>query len=144
MWKILDRLARLHGWNRRVMGEDDFDLICEQEGVHVLSLDIDWPGLYTLIDGLPVIILNPNVVPRSRPWVYGHELGHHLLHYGSSCAFTYGGKEKAERQADLIASCALIPKHLLESTSLDEIRDTYRYPIELCEMRARFYKELCI
>lgn len=141
---VLDRLARIYGWNERVFGEEDFDRICEAEGVFVLEFDVDSYGTYSLVNGSPTIIINPRVLPRSRLWVYAHEVGHSLLHYGSPCAFTYGGLSKAERQADLVAACALIPRALLEHSTPWEIHDDYRYPIELCELRQRFYKELAI
>jgi len=144
MHAVLDRLTRFYGWNLRVLGIEEFEWACEQEGVSVLSLDVDAHGIYTSIDGSPVIIINPRVLPRARGWVCWHEFGHHLLHCGSSCAFSYGGKSKTERQADLVAACALIPRKLIESSTPWEIHDAYRYPIELCEMRFRFLTEVGI
>lgn len=141
---VFDRLTRIYGWNRRAFIEDDFDRICDAEGVYVVSLDIDAYGSYSLVNGSPTIIINPRVLPRSRLWVYGHEVGHALLHYGSPCAFTYSSKMKLERQADLVAAVALIPRQLIETETPWEIHDQYRLPIELCEMRLRFFQTLGI
>jgi|SRR6185503_7676452 len=143
MWPILALLARDYDWNQRVLTIDDFDRLCELEDVAVEKRETGFPGLYTRRDGRPVITISPAVLPRARGWVLWHEMGHVLLH-DPGCAFFYRNDRKLERQADLVAACALIPRPLLEKASLSEIREEYRYPIELCELRQMFFREMGI
>lgn len=142
MWPTLSRLA-LYGWNRRVFTQDDFDRFCEIGQVIVEERYTGFPGLYTRRQGQSVITVSPSVLPRARSWVLWHEMGHVLLH-DPGCAFMYENSQKLERQADLIAACALIPRPLLDELTLWEIHDEYRYAIELCELRQRFYEEIGI
>jgi Zn-dependent peptidase ImmA (M78 family) len=143
MWPVLALLARDYDWNQRVLTTDDFDALCELEDVTVEEAETGFPGLYTRKEGRPIITISPLVLPRARGWVLWHEMGHVLLH-DPACGFMYLSAGKLERQADLIAACALIPRPLLENSSLWEIHEEYRYPIELCELRQRFYQELAI
>ena len=142
MWPVLALLARDYDWNQRVLTMDDFDVLCELEDVTVEEGETGFPGLYTRREGRPVITISALVLPRARGWILWHEMGHVLLH-DPACAFMYKS-ERLERQADLIAACALIPKTLLDRKTIWEIHDEYRYPIELCELRQRFFKEIGI
>lgn len=140
MWSVLGRLAQ-YGWNRRVLTSDDFDRFCEIEEVIVEERETGFPGLYRREQNRPIISISPLVLPRARPWVLWHEMGHVLLH-DPACAFMYAGNQKLERQADLIAACALIPRPLLDELTIWEIHDQYRYPIELYELRQKFLAEI--
>lgn len=140
MKRILKRLVAAYGWNQRVLTQDDFDQVCEQEKIRVEYRDAGYPGLYTVARKTPLIVISPYVLPRARLFVAFHELGHHWLH-DAGCHFRFGSPDRIERQADLIAACALIPRPLLERATAGELHDEYRYPIELFHLRLRVFTE---
>lgn len=141
MNRILKKLTRLYGWNERVLTQDDFDYFCGLERIAIIYQEIGFPGLYTVQDRQPIIVISPSVLPRARGWVQFHELGHHWRH-GTGCAFMFASPDRIEREADIVAACALIPQPLIEHLTPGELHDEYRYPTELCNLRLRFYREL--
>lgn len=143
MKPILLRLTSAFGWNERVFTQDDFDDFCGLYGIVVEYRDAGFPGMYTVRRKTPIIVVSPYVLPRARSFVKFHELGHHWMH-NVGCHFTYNSRRRIEREADLIAACALIPRPLLESATPGEIHDEYRYPMELCYLRQQFYADLKI
>jgi Zn-dependent peptidase ImmA (M78 family) len=120
------------GFNRRPFTADDFDEICEEEGIEVIEVGpIPVKGFYTERFGIPVIVINPALSGLRRLLTGFHELVHYLLHSPDSAYFPKAGVLKIDREARALAVCALIPEtmipHLIEGDPPEE--DSFLYEI---------------
>ncbi|MEW6213323.1 MAG: ImmA/IrrE family metallo-endopeptidase [Acidobacteriota bacterium] len=138
---IEKRLSRL-GWNKRVLGADDFDLFCHDEGIFVFEGQYKWDGLYIVRSGIPVIYIQQSLRPIERLIVGWHEVGHHILHAPEFFFYSYGRVSKADYQAHICAACALIPQPLYLKRSAYDIQEEYGYPSDLLRFRARLFETL--
>lgn len=127
------------GWNRRALDAGILDSIAVLEGIVVLELSTGYPGLYLLRHAIPIIVLDPALSGYRRDWVFAHELAHYYLH-PSGVQLMYGPLKTIEKEADLIASCAVIPRPLyLARTHQELIKQGY--PQALIDIRKFVYKE---
>ena len=123
----LEKLEK-YGFNRRELTLKDFYEICESESITVLEMDVP-TSFYFSIAGLSFIVLKKNQRILQKTFSAFHELSHHFLHGGQSGenAFFFGLLEnKAEFEADALATIALVPKHaLLEYDFLENHPNRY-------------------
>jgi Zn-dependent peptidase ImmA (M78 family) len=125
----LDKFAKLKiGWNERPLTEADFYKLCHRFKITVQELPLRVGGFYYCMMGRHFIAIDSKLAPRKRLFVMFHELAHYLMHapnHNETASYHCVGRPtRKEREADMFALVALIPKHLLETASPDElIRD---------------------
>src|SRR3954451_9622736 len=98
---LLNRLEKRYGLGSRPMLEEDFYLICENEGIEVLQSPEKFSFYFTMLDEHFIVL------PKRRKglkllYAMFHELGHFAMHVGTEpeAAFLSGhGKYEAEADA---------------------------------------------
>lgn len=128
------------GWNERPLTEDDFHKLCRDLDITVTEEPLSISGFYYCLMGRHFIVINSALALRDKLFVMFHELAHFIVHSPKAItAVQYhcvGRKTRAEQEADIFASIALIPRRWLETKTLDElIRDE---GISGAELRERF------
>lgn len=142
MWLEIVKLA-LPAWNERVHTEEDFDAFCAEEHLKVIEAETGEHGLYVVYNAQPFIVLDPNLKGEMRLWVKWHEAAHHLLHIPATEFFSSVGEDaKSQWQANVVASCLLIPQTLLRRMTIGEIREEFNYPKPLCYLRMSVFERL--
>ena len=140
---LADRFKRkVRGLNSRALTERDFYVICEREGIYVAeddSEDMKWNGIYTIIDGVPVIIIKASLRGLERLWTMFHELGHHFMHTPSTCFFSAATLEKHQSEANAFAAIALIPVKVVRQIPLWELYDIDEFSTKLFQIRLEIF-----
>lgn len=137
----LDKFANLKiGWNERPLNEADFYKLCRRLRITVDELPLRVSGFYYCVMGNHFIAIDSKLQPRKKLFVMFHELAHYLMHapnHNETASYHGVGRaNRKEREADMFALVALIPKAWLEERTPDEmIRDEGITPDEL---RKRF------
>ncbi|HLL74852.1 MAG TPA: ImmA/IrrE family metallo-endopeptidase [Pyrinomonadaceae bacterium] len=134
---------QIKGWNRRPLTEDDFHRLRERYGVALSeedSEDMIWKGIYTVIDGVPTIIINAKLKGLERLWTLFHELGHHLLHSPATCFFSEDTVRKAQSEANVFAAIALIPEKYVRQMYLWELYDCDEFAAKLFQIRLEVFE----
>jgi len=115
------------GWNERSLTEADFYRLCKRFKVTVTEMPLRTGGFYYRVMGRDFIAVNSRLVGPQKLAVLFHELGHFLLHTPESGATAnfhgVGLRTRQEREADLFALCAIIPKTWIASRSPEELID---------------------
>ena len=125
----LDKFAKLKiGWNQRPLTEADFYRLCRRYKITVEELPLRVGGFYYCVMGRHFIAIDSKLPERRKLFVMFHELAHYLMHapnHNETASYHGVGRPtRKEREADMFALIALIPRHLLEQHSPDElIRD---------------------
>lgn len=130
-------------WNCRPLSEKDFNKICKKLGILVIedgSDDMKRKGLYTEDEGVPIIFIRPELTGLERLWVLFHELGHHLLHAPATCFFSEGTQHKAEHEASVFASIALIPEQYVRQLYLWDLYEVDEFAAKLFDIRLEVYE----
>lgn len=124
-------------WNTRFLTEADFYRYCD-EGNIVLHEDrrLAQPGLYLVYDNKAHIFIDERLRGFVRLLVGFHELAHFWMHPVGVKLFQ-GVETNAETEADVVATCALIPRPIIEHVSPDRICGLYGYPRSLVELRLK-------
>lgn len=130
------------GWNRRALTLEDFEALCAQLGVTVLTLASPIEGFYTHYRARPVIVLSQSLTDQQRTFIAWHELAHHLLHHPGIALFDHTSTSKAERQANIIAACALIPQTIIRACEFSVIEDEFNVSREVVLLRAQIWQLL--
>ncbi len=110
----LEKLS-VYGFNKRFLTEHDFYRICESENITVLEMDVS-TSFYMSVSGEAFIILKKKLKGLRRAFAMFHELSHHFLHGAKNAtnAFYLGLlQNKAEFEADTLATIALVPRFAL-------------------------------
>lgn len=129
------------GWNERVLTFEDFEQCCFDEGIWFYRKKLRYDeGMFFYYYERPVIVLNKTLSAPMMVWTAFHELVHYFLHPPDLQYFTRGTEDKANYEANIIASVALIPKHHLETYTLTELQDEYGWPNELLWIRKEAYE----
>lgn len=128
MQLIVKKISRLGiGWNERPLTECDFYNICKRFKISVAEMPLTVSGFYYRVTGKDFIAVDSRLSGPRKLLVLFHELGHFLLHTpdtGATANFHgIGRRSRKEIEADAFALCAIIPKSLLETRSIDEIVD---------------------
>ncbi len=130
-------------WNKRTVTEQDLQNYCKRNGIHIAEGKIDVPGLYVINEGVPFIVIDPDLKGFMRAWVLLHELAHHLLHAPSMQLFDKRFETKADREANFIAAVALLPCAVLETKNFADLLEE-GYPAELLWLRKEIYEQFRI
>ncbi len=122
-------------WNTRFLTEADFYAYCDENQI-VLHEDrqLAQPGLYLVYDNRAHIFVDERLRGTERLFVGFHELAHFWLHPVGIKLFQ-GVNADTEIEADVVATCALIPRPIIDHVRSDDIRKLYGYPESLVEMR---------
>ncbi|HEX8708837.1 MAG TPA: ImmA/IrrE family metallo-endopeptidase [Pyrinomonadaceae bacterium] len=136
---IAKRFKKLRrGWNSRTLTEKDFWALCKKHGVEVYENSgkhMKWKGVYTVLDGIPTIIIDPRLKGLERLWTLFHELGHHLLHSPETCFFSDSTVHKAQSEANAFAAIALIPEKYVRQVPLWDVYDVDEFAAKLFQIR---------
>ncbi|MCP9496715.1 MAG: ImmA/IrrE family metallo-endopeptidase [Pyrinomonadaceae bacterium MAG19_C2-C3] len=128
------------GYNKRCLTYEDFERLCEREGINLLRLNMKTDGMYLVRRGRHCIALASHL-RGVRLWLVAyHELTHYFLHPPALRFFTRGTLSKVEHQAQMIAICCILPAPLM-----DEILRHGRlhdFPPDLMKLRRRIF-DLC-
>jgi Zn-dependent peptidase ImmA (M78 family) len=116
-----DTLARHYrsiapDWNKRPMRLADFRSLAMHTNAFVIydsSEHMIFSGIYTNVEGLPVIIVDPRLRGMHKRLTYFHELGHHVS--GHNVGLCFAGRDvydRAQAEADFFAANAIRPGSL--------------------------------
>lgn len=137
----LARFSKLNiGWNERPLTEADFHRLCRRFSITVDEIPLGVSGFYYCLRGRHFIAIDSKLPPRRKLFVMFHEFAHFLMHApNTNETASYHGvgrKTRKEREADIFALVALIPRRWLETRTADElIRDE---SVTADELRERF------
>ncbi|HYE74248.1 MAG TPA: ImmA/IrrE family metallo-endopeptidase [Blastocatellia bacterium] len=143
--RIPDELLR-HQWNKRVLGYEELaDCISREKRLLLLDIPLNGitKGFYGVFDGIAVIGIDENLRGIERLRVSYHELAHHYLHSPDFLLYDAVSEAKAQREANTIAACALIPLPLLLSHSFAELVED-GFPYDLIIFRAELWRSFRI
>lgn len=126
MFFSLEKYRQLKiGWNERALTEADFHRLCRRFRVTVQELPLRVSGFYYSMLGGHFIAVDSKLPPRQKLFVMFHEFAHFLMHAPDQNATAsyhgVGRQTRKEREADVFALVALIPRLWLETRTPDEI-----------------------
>ena len=124
------------GWNRRILTLDDFYAQAEKENIIVREADIGTPGAYIRLCN-HIIFLSSNLTTWKKALVAWHEYAHFKLHPPGRYHYL-GERSKAEEEAQIFATCALVPEPFCQS-GMDVVESEYGYPEILLKYRYWIY-----
>ncbi len=132
--------ARIAGWNRRVLTETDALEFCRSRAVRIISDPrIDF-GQLRYYKGYTFILISSRLNPEMRLWVLWHEIAHYLLHGYSTTRFSASTVRKKDREANYVAAVAMMPRHLIEGRTIDEVAADFGYPREVVVIRYQVWE----
>lgn len=126
---------------------DPFE-ICRAKNILILYSDLadDVRGIYQYYKRKRIIHLNANLSYIEQRAVLAHELGHLDMHQKNNCIFldryTYGNKDKFEREANIYAAELLLPDKPAREYwdySYQQLAAAYGVPIELVQLKYNIY-----
>jgi Zn-dependent peptidase ImmA (M78 family) len=140
---LTHKISKLQiGWNERPLNETDFFRLCKRFNVAVIEAPLHAQGFYFRLMGRDIIAVDCRLSGAARLAVLFHELGHFLFHVpesGPTANFhNVGRRTRQEIEADIFALCALIPKKLIETSSIEELVFE-GFPCELVTTRFHIY-----
>ncbi len=137
---LTSKISKLRiGWNETALTEADFYRLCKRFKIRVTEMPLNVGGFYYRAMGRDFIAVDSRLSPPHKLAVLFHELGHFLFHTpesGATANFHRVGRvTRQEREADVFALCALIPRAWIETRSLTELIDDEGFPAEMVEAR---------
>ncbi len=130
-------------WNSAPLTEDDFFRLCRKHRVTVQEMPLRVGGFYYCMLGRHYIAINSKLSPREKLFVMFHEFAHYLLHApdgGVTANFHgIGRKTRKEFEADAFATCALIPRPMIERRTPQELIEEDGLPEDLVSARIELY-----
>jgi Zn-dependent peptidase ImmA (M78 family) len=137
---FLDKISRLNiRWNEATLTERDFHSICKRLRVNVIEMPLRTGGFYYRVMGRDYIAIDSRMSGVKKLLVQFHELAHFLLHTpetGATANFHgVGRRTRKEREADIFALCAVIPRTLLDTHSPAELADDEGIPADVLAAR---------
>jgi len=125
---LTEKIGKLNiGWNERALGEADFYKVCRRFKVKVTEMPLSVGGVYYRVAGRDFIAVNSRIAGTEKLAVLFHELGHFLFHAPDSGATAnfhrVGRRTRKEREADVFALCALIPRSDIETRATEDLID---------------------
>jgi Zn-dependent peptidase ImmA (M78 family) len=133
---FLDKISRLNiSWNEAALTDNDFHRICKRLRVNVIEMPLVTGGFYYRVMGRDYIAIDSRLTGARKVLVQFHELAHFLLHTpetGATANFHgVGRRTRKEREADIFALCALIPRTQLETRTPAELADDEGIPADV-------------
>jgi Zn-dependent peptidase ImmA (M78 family) len=132
------------GWNERRLGESDALGLCRRFGITFLEMPLTTRGFYFRLQGKDHIAVDSGLSETQRTFVIFHELGHYLLHAPASGAAAnfhrVGERTRTEREADLFALCALVPRDMVENSIFQEMPSGHDLEPEQIADRLEIYE----
>lgn len=146
---FLDRFTKLEcGWNERPLTEADFLQLCRRHKVKVQEMPLRVSGFYYCVLRRHYIAINSRMPHPRRLFVMFHEFAHYLFHApdaGATANFHGIGKQtRKEFEADAFASCALMPRTMVERTSVQDMIEVEGLPEDLVRQRMELFVRLSI
>jgi Zn-dependent peptidase ImmA (M78 family) len=143
---FLEKIRALKvGWNERPLTESDFYRLCRRHKIVVEEMPLRVSGFYYSMMGRHFIAIDSELAPAKKLFVMFHEFAHYLMHApdrGATASFHGIGRiTRKEREADLFALVAILPRTLLEKHTAAELiedgfdRDTVRDRLSIFEAR---------
>jgi Zn-dependent peptidase ImmA (M78 family) len=135
MKHVLNRLER-YGIGSRILTDEDFYRICEEEGIEVIQSAEKFSFYFTML-GEHFIVLPKRRRGLRLLHAMFHELGHYFMHVGNAPEVAWlDGHSRDEAEADAIALIAMMPR-----TKLKELAwlDGSRYGSHLWNERLRLF-----
>ncbi len=125
---LTDKITRLRiGWNERPLTEADFYRFCKRYKIGIQEMPMSVGGFYYRLMGRDYIAVDSKLAPKEKLAVMFHELGHFLFHTpetGATANFHGVGRcTRKEREADVFAICALIPRSWIETRHPQDLID---------------------
>jgi Zn-dependent peptidase ImmA (M78 family) len=141
---LTEKLSYLKiGWNERALTETDFFRLCKRFRIKVTEMPLSSGGFYYRVMGTDFIAVDSKLTGPEKLFVLFHELGHYLLHVpdgGVTANFHgVGLKTRKEREADLFALCAILPKNIIEDQTVQTLTDE-GFPAEMVAQRLAVYE----
>lgn len=139
---FLQRIAhnRLAEWNRRVLTEADALEFCRSMRIRIVTDSRIDHGQLRYYKGYTFILISPHLDSAMRLWVLWHEIAHYLLHGYSTTRFSASTLRKKDREANYVASVAMMPRHLVEGRTIDEVAADFGYPREVVVIRYQVWE----
>jgi len=113
------------GWNERPLSEADFYKLCRKFRITVEEIPLRVSGFYYCVMGRHFIAIDSKLPQRRKLFVMLHEFAHFLMHApNSNETASYHGvgrPTRKEREADMFALVAMIPRTWLETRTPDEL-----------------------
>jgi Zn-dependent peptidase ImmA (M78 family) len=139
MQLLLDKIGQLDiGWNERLLGESDLYELCDRFNLTVDELPLNTAGFYYRVMGSDHIAINSKLAGPIKLSVLFHEFAHFLFHTsdtGPAVGFHGVGRQtRKEREADVFAICAVIPRPLINGSSIADLLND-GYPAEMITER---------
>jgi Zn-dependent peptidase ImmA (M78 family) len=146
---FLDKFSGLKcQWNRKPLTEEDFYRLCRRHKVTVQEMPLRVSGFYYCMLGRHYIAINSRLRQPKKLFVMFHEFAHYLFHAPDSGATAnfhgIGKKTRKEFEADAFAACALIPRPMVESKSVQELIEIEGLPEDLVRQRIELFRLLSI
>jgi len=143
---FLDKVSRLSiDWNKRPLTEDNFYSLCNKHKITVVEMPLQTGGFYYCVKRKHYIAVNSSLKRRDRLLVMFHEFAHYLMHApdtGVTANFHgVGRRTRKEVEADVFAICALIPKPLIESRTVQELVEEDGFCETLIRERLTIYRK---
>ncbi len=133
------------GWNERPLTEDDFYRLCRRHRVTVQEMPLRVSGFYYCMLGRHFIAINSRLRGYEKLFVMFHEFAHFLMHApdtGTTANFLgVGKKTRKEKEADLFALCAIIPKPRLAPDLIEEMINEEGFTREMIDERIKLFHE---
>jgi len=128
MQLIIDKFEQLNiGWNVRRLGDVEFLRLCERFGITLIEVPLETSGFYYRVTEKDFIAIDSRLTGVRRSAVLFHEFAHFLLHTtDSGPAFGFHGvgrPTRKEREADVFALCAVLPRPVLRARSFEDLID---------------------
>lgn len=124
--------------------------ICDAKNITYKKIDLhpEINGIYQYIERNKFIYINSQLSDNKQLFTCGHELGHAIIHEKYNCTFlktqTYFNVNRFEKEADIFASCLLIPDvsvlNEFNELSMKEIACELNVPIEYLKLRIDYCK----
>ena len=126
MFFSLEKFSKLQiGWNERPLAEADFYRLCRRFRITVDEIPLRVSGFYYCVAGRHFIAIDSKLPSRKKLFVMFHELGHYLMHVpnqNETASYHGVGKPtRKEREADIFALVALVPRVWLETRTPDDM-----------------------
>lgn len=141
---LTDKITKLNiGWNERPLGEADFYTLCRRFKIGIQEMPLSVRGFYYRVMGKDFIAVDSKLRGAQKLAVLFHELGHYLFHTpetGATANFHgVGRRTRQEREADVFALCAIMPKTVIETRSITELICD-GFPAEMIAARNDIYR----